>query len=89
MLSINDIAIVGDGNGIFTLTHHNRLSIGQAAGTSGGVTIMADGNITPELAQGILSENLGYQPHPGVKVKPSAISSSNTGAFLTAVLKGK
>jgi hypothetical protein len=50
---------------------------------------MTDSNIAPELAQGILSENLGYQPHPGVKAKPSAIRSSNTGAFLTAVLKGK
>jgi hypothetical protein len=42
-----------------------------------------------ELAQGILGKHLGYQTHLGINLEPFAISGSNTGTFLTTVLKSK
>jgi hypothetical protein len=89
MLSINNITIMGYSNGIRTTAHQERLGIDHSAGTSGGIPIMPDRYVSTKLAQGFLGKHLGYQSHIGVNLKPFTIGGSNTGTFLTTVLKSK
>ena len=39
-----------------------------------------------KVTQGVLAENIGHPSHAGMHTNSPAISSSDTGAFLTAVL---
>jgi hypothetical protein len=68
VFGINDVPVMGYGNGIGTLTDNNGLDIGYAVGTPGGVAIMTYGKITAELAQGIFGKHLGDQPQLGANL---------------------
>ena len=48
--SIDDITIMGYGKSIRAIADYDGLDIWVAAGTSGGVTVMTNGNIAIELA---------------------------------------
>jgi hypothetical protein len=89
MPGVYNIAIVGDSHSPGTGANHNRLNIPGMTGTSGGIAIVADGNISGKPAQRIFFKGLGYQTHPGMELNILAIGGSNTSALLAAVLKGK
>jgi len=48
-----------------------------------------DGEVALKSAEGVLGEDLGDQPHTGVKVNILAVGCRDSCAFLAAVLKRK
>jgi len=86
---IDDITIVGYRYGIVATTHHERLHIDCPTGATGGVTIVANSDVSGELAQPIFVKDLRHQPHVSGNAHPLAVSDSDAGAFLTTVLQSK
>jgi len=89
VLSVDNIPIVGEGNGIRAFANDDRLHIAYPTGATGRIAIMPDGDIPGEPAQGLLTEHLGYQAHISTKVEPFAVSSSNARTLLTTMLESK
>ena len=50
MLGIDDVAVVGDGDGVGALTDNEGLDVGDAIGASGGIAVVTYSEVTAELA---------------------------------------
>jgi len=85
---IDDITIVSQGEPACWALDYDRLSVTGAAGASGGISVMSDGDIATELAQYRFIEGLGDQPHLGVIVNMLPIGGGDAGTLLAAVLEG-
>jgi hypothetical protein len=86
MLGINDIPVVGNGDSVVTLADDKGLYITDLARTTGGIAIMADGNVTDEATKGLFIKYVRDKPHVTGYLYPSAVGNGNTGTFLTTVL---
>jgi hypothetical protein len=65
------------------------LYITDLARTTGGIAIMADGNVTDEATKGLFIKYVRDKPHVTGYLHPLAVGNGNTGTFLTTVLQGK
>jgi hypothetical protein len=80
---------MGDAHRAAVRADEDGLGIDQAAGTRGGIAVMAYGDMAGEVGERILRKNVGDAPHAGENPYFLTIGRGDTRAFLAAVLQGE
>ena len=84
---VSDVAVMGDGDASFITGDGEGLGVEQHGIAGGGVTGVADGNISGQAAQNFRREQVGDTAHAAVVVNLAAVAGGDAGAFLAAVLE--
>ena len=81
-------AVVGDGDGLAAVLHHEGLGVDDVGGAGGGVAHVADGQMPRQRLQPRLVEDLGHQPHAPVLTDALAVAGDDAAGLLAPVLQG-
>ncbi len=87
---VDQIAVVGDGDGAHEIFAEKRLGVADFAGTGGGIADVADGGVAGEFfAEETGGEDLADEAHADVAVEGGAVGGDDAGGFLAAMLLRK
>jgi hypothetical protein len=89
LVGVGQVAVVGDRQPAAGDVDEQRLDVAQDRLAGGGVTIMTDRGVAPELADdGPGAEIVADQAEPAMGVEVSAVVADDAARLLAAVLQG-
>ena len=88
LAGVGEVAVVGQGEGGAGRRTEHRLGVLPGGGALGGVADVADGDVTGEVGQGLVVEDLGDQAEVLVDEDLGAVGGGDAGRLLAAVLEG-
>ena len=73
LFCVDQVAVVGHGQGTVGVLRHQRLAVLQHRRASGGVAVVANGAQPPKPADNLLVEDISHQPHAAVEQEGLAV----------------
>ena len=87
-MSINQVAIVGDGEAAAGVSDAERLGVDEHGRAGGGIAHMSNTEMALQAGKNILVEDFAHQPHALMMPHQSTITNADAGTLLAPVLKG-
>ena len=87
-MSINQVAIVGDGEAAAGVSNAERLSVDEHGRAGGGIAYVSNTEMALQASKDIFVENFAHKPHALMMPPQSTITNADAGTLLAPVLKG-